>query len=130
MSIEQMLEEGETRQEVPIVRDKFRPTYRTMSGEESLSIKREMFGLQGGDVYINELLSLYQLTAGLFDVNGKPLPTHLDDKKRFNTEAFQLKFKKVVSFPMPMLASLSINFTWFDQRARKLFVDIDALKNG
>lgn len=130
MSLEQMLEEGEIRQEVPIVRNKFMPTFRTLSGEESLSIKRHMFGVAGGDVYINELLSVYQLTAGLFAVNGSPLPTHLDDKKRFSKDLFLAKFKRVSSFPQSMLASLSINFMWFDQRSRKLFVDLDELKNG
>lgn len=130
MSLEQMLEEGEIRQEVPIVRGKFQTTFRTLSGEESLSIKREMFGVSGGDVYVNELLSMYQLTAGLFSINGSPLPTHLDDKKRFDKERFRAKFRRVASFPLPMLASMSINFQWFDHRSRKLFVDLDSLKNG
>jgi hypothetical protein len=130
LSIEQLIEEGELRQAVPIVRSKLIVTYRTISGEEDLSIKRRMYGTEGGDQYIYDLLSMSQLTAGLYAINNRPLPSHLDDARNFNQELFQKKFKIVKSYPLAMLASLSINFTWFDNRTRKLFVDIEPLKNG
>ena len=89
-----------------------------------------MYGVEGGDQYVYDMLSMSQLAAGLYAINNRPLPDHLDDKRNFNRELFDKKFKIVKSYPLAMLASLSINFTWFDQRTRKLFVDIEPLKNG
>lgn len=131
MSIEQLIEEGELRQLVPIVRDKFVVEFRTISGEEDLAIKRELYVERNApDIYLFDKLNMMQLTAGIYSINGKPLADHLNDKRRFDKEQFLLKFKQVNSMPLPMLASLSINYTWFDRRARKLFVDLDELKNG
>lgn len=131
MTIEQLIEEGELRQTVPIVRDKFMVTFRTLSGEEDLAIKRELYVERNApDVYLFDKLNMMQLAAGVYGINGRPLPDHLNEKRRFDKELFLLKFRKVNAMPLPMLASLSINFTWFDRRARKLFVDLDELKNG
>jgi hypothetical protein len=130
LDIGQLIEEGELRQEVPIVRQKFVPTYRTVTGEEDLAIKRRMFGIQGGEQYIYDMLGMSQLTAGLYSINNRPLPSHLNDKKAFDEDLFAAKFRIVRSYPLAMLASLSLNFTWFDQRTRKLFVDLEPLKNG
>jgi len=131
MTIDQMIEEGELRQLVHIVRDKFIVEFRTLSGEEDLSIKRELYTERNvPDIYMFDKLSMMMLTASLFSINGMPLPDHLNDKRRFDKELFKNKFRKVGAMPIPQLASLSINFTWFDRRARKLFVDLDELKNG
>ena len=130
LSIEQLIEEGEVRQDVPIVRAKFIPTFRTVTGDEDLSIKRRLYGVQGGEQYIYDLMGMSHLTAGLYAINSRPLPSHLDDTRQFNEALFKKKFKIVKSYPLSMVASLSINFTWFDKRTRKLFIDIEPLKNG
>ncbi|MHC4507736.1 MAG: hypothetical protein ACYTAO_02095 [Planctomycetota bacterium] len=131
MTIDQLIEEGELRQAVPIVREKFIVEFRTISGEEDLAIKRELYIERNApDIYLFDKLNMMQLAAGVYSINGRPLPDHLNDKRRFDKEAFLLKFRKVNAMPLPMLASLSINYTWFDRRARKLFVDLDELKNG
>jgi hypothetical protein len=131
MTIEQLIEEGELRQLVPIVRGKFNIVFRTISGEEDLAIKRELYKERNApDIYLFDKLNMMQLAAGLYEINGRPLPDHLNDKRRFDKDLFLLKFRKVNAMPLPMLASLSINYTWFDRRARKLFVDLDELKNG
>ena len=131
MSIDQLIEEGELRQLIPIVRDKFIVEFRTISGEEDLAIKRELYVERNApDIYLFDKLQMMQLCAGIYSINGKPLVDHLDDKRRFSKEQFLLKFKQVNAMPLPMLASLSINYAWFDRRARKLFVDLDELKNG
>lgn len=131
MTIDQLIEEGELRQLVPIVRDKFLIEFRTISGEEDLALKRELYIERNApDIYLFDKLNMMQLTAGVYSINGRPLPDHLNDKRRFDKELFLLKFRKVNAMPLPMLASLSINYTWFDRRARKLFVDLDELKNG
>jgi hypothetical protein len=131
MSIDQLIEEGELRQEVDIVRGKFVVVFRTLSGEEDLSIKRELYTERSApDIYLFDKMSTMQLAAALYAINGRPLPDHLNDKRRFDKDLFAIKFKQVNALPLPMLASLAINFSWFDQRARKLFVDLDELKNG
>jgi hypothetical protein len=131
MSIDQLIEEGELRQLVPIVRDKFVVEFRTISGEEDLAIKRELYVERNApDIYLFDKLQMMQLCAGVYAINGRPLTDHLNDKRRFDKEQFLLKFKQVNAMPLPMLASLSINYAWFDRRARKLFVDLDELKNG
>lgn len=131
MTIDQLIEEGELRQTVPIVREKFIVVFRTISGEEDLAIKRELYVERNApDIYLFDKLNMMQLCAGIFSINGKPLTDHLNDKRRFSKEQFLLKFNQVNAMPLPMLASLSINYTWFDRRSRKLFVDLDELKNG
>lgn len=131
MAIDQLIEEGELRQLVPIVRNKFEVVMRTISGEEDLAIKRELYKERNApDIYLFDKLNMMQLAAGVYEINGRPLPDHLNDKRRFDKELFLLKFNKINAMPLPMLASLSINYTWFDRRSRKLFVDLDELKNG
>jgi hypothetical protein len=131
MTIDQLIEEGELRQAVPIVREKFVVVFRTISGEEDLALKRELYIERNApDIYLFDKLNMMQLAAGVYSINDRPLPDHLNDKRRFDKELFLLKFRKVNAMPLPMLASLSINYTWFDRRARKLFIDLDELKNG
>jgi hypothetical protein len=130
LSVEKLIEEGEIRQDVTIIRDKLVITYRTLSGEEDLAIKRELYGVVGGDSYLVDLLGIMQLAAGLYAINGRPLPTHLDDKRRFSKDLFYAKLDIVKSYAVQMLAMIGLNFTWFDQRTRELFVDLEPLKNG
>lgn len=131
LNIEQLIMDGELRQDVPIIREKFIATFRTVTGEENLAIEREIFSDRNvSDIYVLDKMSLMQLTCGLYAVNGRMLPSHLDDSRRFNGESFKKKFRMVTAFPLCQLASLGINFTWFDQRTRRLFIDVDQLKNG
>ena len=130
LDLVQLLEEGEARQDVPIVQGKFIVTFRTVSGEEDLGIKRMLFGVSGGDQYVYDLLSIYQLAAGLYAINNRKLPTHLNDDRTFSKELFLEKFAMIRKYPMPMIASMSVNFGWFDRRTRALFVDVEGLKNG
>jgi hypothetical protein len=130
LDLVQLLEEGEARQDVPIVPGKFIVTFRTISGEEDLEIKRLLFGVQSSDQYAYDLLSMYQLTAGLFSINNRKIPTHLNDDRGFDKEKFNSKFRLLRKYPMAMLASMSVNFGWFDRRTRALFVDVEGLKNG
>lgn len=130
LDLVQLLEEGEARQDVPIVPGKFVVTFRTISGEEDLEIKRLLFGVQSSDQYAYDLLSMYQLAAGLFSINGRKIPTHLNDDRGFDKDKFISKFRLLRKYPMAMLASMSVNFGWFDRRTRALFVDVEGLKNG
>lgn len=131
ISIEQMLDNGEIRQTVPIVRDKFVVEFRTVTGEEDLAIKRELYvEKQVPDIYLFDKLNIMQLTAAIYSINGRPLPDHLNERRRFDRTKFFEKFDRVISMPMAWLASVSINFSWFDARTRRLFSDLGELKNG
>ncbi|MFW9801112.1 MAG: hypothetical protein ACFFFC_00545 [Candidatus Thorarchaeota archaeon] len=130
LDLEQLILYGEARQDVPIVPNVFIPTFRTVTGEENLEIERRLFGSDEPDIYIFDKLALMQLTAGLYAINNNVLPDHLDKKRLFSIDLFTEKFRKVVKLPLAMLASLGINFTWFDQRTRRLFIDKTPLKNG
>lgn len=130
LSLEQLLEDGELRQDVPIVRNTLIPTFRTYGAEEDLGIKRMLYGLKSSDVHVDTLFGMYQLTLGLYALNNSPLPSHLDSEGNFNVELFEEKFKRIRRYPMPLISSLGVNFKWFDERSRRLFIDVDPIKNG
>ena len=130
INVEQLIMDGEVRQDVPVLTGKLIVTYRTITGEENLEIERMVFGTTEPDIYVFDKLSMMQLACGLYAVNGQVLPNHLGDNRRFDKDKFKLKFRKVLAMPLVMLASMGINFTWFDQRTRRLFIDMEPLKNG
>jgi hypothetical protein len=130
MNITDVILHGEVRQDVPIDPDKLVVTYRSVTGEEDLAVKRMMFGEEGGDRYMMDKFTLMNLTLGLVSINGEELPSHIKEGK-FNEEAFLAKFDKVLKFPIQFLADLGIQYMWFDERVRDLFVgSTEALKNG
>lgn len=129
IDVEQLIVDGEARQDVPIISGKFVVTFRTITGEENLEVERLVFGSDEPDIYVFDKLSMMQLCCGLYAINGQVLPNHLNGRT-FDLDLFKHKFRKVIVQPLVMLASMGINFTWFDQRTRKLFVDLEPLKNG
>jgi len=122
---------GEIRQDVSVRPDnKLVVTYRSVSAEEDLAVKQMMFGESGGDRYLMDKYTIMQLTLALVSLNGEELPTHLDDRKKFNEEKFLKKFEKVIKFPIQFIADLGVQYLWFDERIRRLFVgSSDELKN-
>lgn len=130
MDITDIILHGEIRQDVPIDPKKLVITYRSVTGEEDLAVKRMMFGEQGNDRYLLDKFTLMQLSLAMVAINGQELPTHLKDGK-FDESKFLLKFEKVLKFPIQFLADLGIQYLWFDERVRDLFVgSTEALKNG
>jgi len=68
---------------------------------------------------------------GVVAVNQLPLPSHLDGEGSLDEKKFNEKFKKLSKFPLQFLANLGVNYAWFDERVRLLFLaDSDELKNG
>lgn len=131
MDITDVILYGEIRQTVRIIPDKLRVSYRSVSGEEDLAVKQMMFGESGGDRYLMDKYTIMQLTLALVSINGEELPSHLNDKKKFDEPKFLDKFAKVSKFPIQFLADLGIQYLWFDERVRKLFVGgTDELKNS
>ena len=60
--------------------------------------------------------------VGVYAINKKPLPSHLDEKGNWSDENFRKKFNLFARYPFHMIASIGVNYFWFDIRVRKLFV--------
>jgi hypothetical protein len=122
---------GEMSQDVRI-RNGLILTFRTVTGDEDLAIKRMMFGEQGGDRYLMDKFSMMQLTLALKAVNGEELPSHVDVKTgELDEEKFLDKFKKVMRFPAALLGDFGLQYAWFHERVQALLLDeTDEIKNG
>ena len=131
LKIEDILVYGEVRQEVPVIPDKCVFFFRSSSGAEDLAVKRMMFGEQGGDRYMLDKFSLMNLALGVVSINGMQLPSHLDDKKKFDEKLFLKKFDMLMRFPIQLLADMGVQYMWFDHRVRQLFTkSTEVLKNS
>lgn len=133
LSLDGLLVDGYVRQLVPIVPQRFEPMFQSIGGDEELACKRlivaDAKALDVNEQYLMDKHAFMVLTCGLHAVNGKPLPSHRDAEGNFDDKLFWQKFSRVLRYPLHMLASLSINFFWFDVRVRKLFV-AETLGNG
>jgi hypothetical protein len=132
MLIDDLIIQGYVTQRVPIIPGKFEPTFRSMTGEEDLALKRLIMldsEGQASNQYLLDKFSLMSVACGLHAINTRPFPSHTDNQGGFDDKAFWEKFTRVFKLPMHMLASLGVNYFWFDVRVRKLFV-AENLKNG
>jgi len=131
LGIEDIIMYGEIQQEVEVVPGKTRYKFRSTTGEEDLAVKRMMFGESGGDRYMLDKFSLYNLTLGIVSINNMNIPTHLNDKKRFDESMFLKKYEILMRFPVQLLGDMAVQYMWFDQRVRRLFVkSAEELKNS
>ncbi len=128
MAFEELLMEGSVKQKVPIIPGKFEPVFRSLLGEENEEILRLMGSVRGPEQYILDVMSLYNLTAGIHSINNRVLPTHIDNNGDFNEEMFRAKYKMVRKMALPILADMSVNFRWFIARVQKLTV-VDDIKS-
>jgi hypothetical protein len=133
LDVTDLVMRGFVTQRVPIVPGKFEPEFESMQGTEDLAIKRlimeESKGIEITERYLLDKFSMMSVTIGLRAINGNVLPTHRDAEGNFDEAAFWKKFNHVTRFPFHMLASLGVNYFWFDIRVRKLFV-AEKLGNG
>jgi hypothetical protein len=128
MDLMDLLVNKEVRQVVPVVPGKYEPEFRSSGGDEDLYVKRRLSSERGSTEFILSKMTLMNLTCGLYSINGKPLPTHFTADGDIDDEAFTVKFKLIVKYPMPLLADLAVNYSWFDKRVRKLMV-VDGIKD-
>lgn len=133
MDITDLIVDGYVRQIVPIIPGKFEPEYQSITGEDQIGIKRmimmEAKSLDVPEGYLMDKNSIMSIAAGLYAVNRRVLPTHRDKEGHFDEKLFIEKFNLIVRYPMHMLASLGLNFFWFDARVRKMFM-AERLGNG
>lgn len=132
MDIGDLIVEGSVAQEVVIVPGKFWLVFRSVSGEDDLAVKRmlmqEAKTIQVDDRYYLDKFAFMTLTIGLDSICGNPLPSHRVNG-HFDEDAFWKKFEFVSGLNNHMIASLGVNYFWFDVRVRKLVV-AERVKNG
>lgn len=130
MKFEDLLYKNEVQQRVPIKPGAFEPTFRSVTPEESLFVKRYIAKEQSiSDQYLLEKYNLCLLTCALIAINDNTLQDHRNPSGEPEEKAFEAKLKTLVKKSGYIVTDLSINYTWFDVRVRKL-ISTDGLKNG
>lgn len=130
MKFEDLLFKNEVQQTVPIIPGQFEPTFRSITPDESLFIKKILAEEDASsENYMAEKYNICLLTLALYALNGKPLPDHRDNNGLPKKDLFNEKLKFVTRKSSYIIADLSVNYTWFDMRVRKL-ISGDPLKNG
>lgn len=138
LSIDELLMNNTVKQKVVIVppgngSQGFAVTYEHVSGTTDLKFKemvsRACRTLDMGDAYFNDLYALLTLAASVHRINDVVFPDYRKDNGEVDETRMWERFKRVAGNILPMLAVLSVNYTWFDDRVRRLFVAED-VKNG
>ena len=134
MNFEDLLLNDEVKQTVPIIPEKFEPTFRSLTPIESLYIKQRMSKeIIQTDQYLGEKYNLLLLTCCLVDINGQPFPDHRkhsgDGTFDVEDKLFDDKLAAMMRKSGYIIADLGINYYWFDIRVRQL-LNPDDLKNG
>jgi len=135
MRIEDLLLHNEVRQTIVIIPPRDEDEYglevefRSISVDEDLAVKRIMSGFRGSDQYISDRYAIMNLVCGLFRLNDKVLPNHLNDDGKFDEDLYNSKMAIIRKWPYNLVQDLVNNWAWFEDRVRKLFV-IEDLGNG
>lgn len=133
LDISELIMKNSVRQQVPILPNRFIPTFESMPGGIELKLKqllvKEAQSIAVTEAYLLDKYAVMTTTAGTVEINGTPLPTMYDSKGEFDEKRFWEKFDWMLKRNIHMLASLGIHYAWFEQRVRKLFV-ADAGKGG
>ena len=133
LSVEDMVKMGEFRQKVPI-REDFYITFRSISAEEDLELKKIMSEVDFvSERHFTDLYSFYQQTVGIVSVNGNALPTHIDEGGKLDKDKLDEKIKYLLKMPIQMAQALSMHYYWFELRVRDMFDVknvIGEIKNG
>jgi hypothetical protein len=133
MDLADLIVEGSVAQEVIVIPNKFWVTFRSVSAAEDLAVKRmlmeEARSVQIDDRYYLDKFAFMTLTLGLESINNNPLPSHRDEKGVFDSDMFWRKYDYVTRLNIHMIASLGVNYFWYDTRVRKLVV-AERVKNG
>lgn len=129
---------GEFKQLVPIKPGALEVLFRTISPMENDEIRRHVLTQVLEDEKLSNLMGerygFMQTVAAIVSINGQEFPKHLRTQKGqvghvFDWDVFNKKLATFMSYPTPLIHSLSTHAYWFDLRVRKLFSST-SLKNG
>lgn len=138
LSISDMVIKRELTQSIPAIVDgegnpELVYALRTYRQHEYLHCLRYVYENPGSAFYIEELLNTCKMVCSLVAINGAQLIEHRENVGQSNeavsSELFEKKFNQVTSFPVHIIADLSVQWAWFNDRINKLFSAAD-LKNG
>lgn len=133
LDIGDMIMKHEVTQTVRVVPGKFEVTLRSFTQAENLWILKYIFDFPGSALYTQELINTCRLCCSLVAINGAYLPDHRKDVGKLTEtiikEDFEKKLFNMVHFPVQLVADMSVQSIWFQDRIDKLFT-VDALKNG
>lgn len=129
MSIDDYFVYGYIEQTIPIVPNKFYPTFRTLTGEADLFVKgllsKELsYTNRMSDRYIMDKWGLMQVCASLTALNGQKLQDFRDPNGVLSEELFKKKFEKFMAYPFEIIADLMVQWSRFCERA-KLLLNVD-----
>ena len=120
---------GRARQIVPVT-DDLNVVYQTIKGHEDLLIKRMLReDYDQLDMYFNTKRDLLSLAISLSSINGREMPGLEGPDGRATEETLKQRMDAVLDLPLPLLASLAVNYTWFDLRVKRKMAP-SVLKNG
>jgi len=133
LDLDNLIITGQVSQNVPIHPGKFEAEFQSYAAEEDLRCKRmigeEAATLKPSDRYLMDKYHLMGLTIAIRAINRMPLPDYRDEKGDFDEDKFWAKYAVVARLNYHMMASLMVNWFWFDMRVRKLF-RAETLGNG
>lgn len=133
MDIEDLIMHNKIRQRVPVRPGKFEPEFESMPGVVELQLKqllvKESKSVAVTEAYLLDKYAVMTTTAGTVSINGRPIPSMYDQRGDFSEELFWAKFNWMLKQNIHVLASLGINYSWFEQRVRALMV-ADEGKDG
>lgn len=128
MDLTDMITKKELQQEIPIVPGKLRIVLRTWSQQEYLWMLEYLWKFPGSANFTNELLNTFKMVCALVSINGARIPDHRNDKKADEAK-FKVKMDIVAGYPTALVADISLQVIWFNERVLSLYSE-DELKNG
>jgi len=133
LDIADMITSNELRQEVPVIPGKLSVILRTYSQDEYLFCLQYLYGKDGSNFYIEELLNTCKLACSVVGVNGAVMQEHRvnvgKSDEAIDHEAFEKKLHQLSRFPVQFIGDLSVQAIWFNDRVSDLF-NVENLKNG
>jgi len=133
LDVADLITNREISQDVPVIPGKVIYTFRTFNEREHLWCLQYVYNFPGSVRYVQELLNLFKLTCSITELNKQPFPDHrkkvgLPDEE-VDEEKFKAKYDLLTRHPIQILADMSLQCMWFDERVTKL-LSVDSLKNG
>jgi hypothetical protein len=133
LNIEDIILNREISQDIEVVPSKLFYRLRTFNQQENFFCMQYVFDHPGSSMYVEEMFNFCKLVCTVVSINGALLPEHRlrvgELAEEVDREAFEKKMLHLRTFPVQLMADLSLQAIWFNDRVNALF-SLDNLKNG
>lgn len=133
LDLSDLVMSGELIQTIEVIPGKLRMTFRTLSQRENMWIMKYLYDFPGSPLYLQELNATCRLACALVALNDQVLPEHREHvgeaEEDIPREDFERKLRVVSSYPIQLVADISVQHAWFQDRVSQLLT-MDELKNG